>query len=176
MADYARMQAMAGSALPFVQEWCCDAHHRQQLEVAHSGLITACGAVVSKMHWSGLGIFCWIAEQVLLPEEGETVASWIPGRSIPEPVIAFVTSLSDDALYRWFFELNTALLVVTDWLASISLAVTEDERYLFRHLKCMLVDLIVLVRFGDCGREMDRAVQQREQPGEVIGHVEILAA
>eukprot|EP00435_Cladocopium_sp_Y103_P060785 s1725_g22.t1 len=180
MADFVCMEAMADSALPFVRDWCSNIDNRRKLEVAYSGMITACRGIVSRMHWCGLAILCSIASRVVIPEEDAqqelTVARWISPRAYPSSVATFAASLPSDALCLWFFELTAALSVLTDWLEITSPLLRAEDHYLFRHVKVEVFDVLGLVRVAASGREPESVLEPNEMEPEVSDSAAGLAA
>ena len=156
MTDFAKLEAMVNSALPFVREWASDDHHRAHLEVCLAGCAAVAKHLASRFHWTLISVLCSLAAKVLITQDEAQAdlapSGWIPDRTHPCSVITFTLALPVEQAHLLVFQLSGALSVVTEWGLSSSPLLTPEDHLVFRHLRSMLFDLITAVRLGAGGQ------------------------
>ena len=69
MTDFAKLEAMVDSALPFVREWASDDHRRAHLEICLAGCAAVARHLASRFHWTLISVLCSLAAKVLITQE-----------------------------------------------------------------------------------------------------------
>ena len=164
MTDFAKLDAMVDSALPFVREWASDEHHKAHLEVALAGASAVALHLASRFHWALMAVLCALASKVLITQEEAQAdlspAGWIKDRAHASSVVTFTLSLPVEKAHLFVFQLSAALSVVTEWDMAQSPLLSPEDHLLFKHLRAMLFDLITSARLGAGGRAADQLTDE----------------
>jgi hypothetical protein len=170
MTDFAKLEAMVDSALPFVREWASDDHRRAHLEICLAGCAAVARHLASRFHWTLISVLCSLAAKVLITQEEAQAelapSGWITDRTHPCSVVTFTLSLPVEQAHLLVFQLSGALSVVTEWGQSSSPLLTPEDHLVFRHLRSMLFDLITAARLGAGGRATDQLMDELPNLGQ----------
>ena len=114
MTDFAKLEAMVDSALPFVKDWASDEHRRAHLEICLAGCSAVARHLASRFHWTFFP-FCasvalarsshlkvsldvdrrplFLAAKTLITQDEAqsdlAPSGWIPDRTHPCSVVTF---------------------------------------------------------------------------------------
>ena len=170
MTDFAKLEAMVDSALPFVRDWASDEHRRAHLEICLAGCSAVALHLASKYHWTLIAVLCSLAAKVLITQEEAqsdlAPSGWITDRTHPCSVVTFTLSLPVEQAHLLVFQLSAALSVVTEWGQARSPLLAPEDHLVFRHLRSMLFDLITAARLGAGGRATDQLMDELPNFGQ----------
>ena len=164
MADFGKLDHMVESALPFVSQWATLEVNRAQLEVCLAGTFTIAFRVASKYHWTLVTVLCSPAAKVLIPDEEAaqdlSPAGWVCDRPHPASLVTVVSAMPASQAHMLVFQLSAAVTIVTAWAASQSDLIRPEDRFLFRHLRVLLFDILTSVRAGAGGPAMQQLSEE----------------